>query len=232
MGTTKSAGECWLAVPMIRILAAKALGSDTFTNTRPVAIMPLDDALLMLQLPTILGETHCTFTRSPAAEEPMYGTTAYLPSSILMLFLALDESFRPMSWLNGIRVKSSNTASTTTSALSPSYTRGPPLIVTLMLTASKGSRVLPWLCGSTSTENPFSTCASRASTPIARLSTTTAADPSTRLSAPMAATVASPADCPTIVSPLMTRATAPSAPSITCSRPVIVLDTSASNTVA
>ena len=154
-GRTNSGGDCSLAVPTIRTFAETAFGRDTFANANPEAITLLTAVLAMpMQWPDP-DEIHSALTRSPALDEPMYGTTAYFPSSIIKVSAAADASVSPIAVDSGIRFISSKITSTTTCALSPSYASGLLSIATLMLIDSNGSTVFPRLCiGSTLAENP------------------------------------------------------------------------------
>ena len=205
-GATNSTGDALPEAPTIVMLAETAVGKDTFVKTCPDASTtdPASDGARQASPPT---GTHSTLTSSPAADDPMYGTTAYLPSSMTTESAWTEVARRPKSCVRGIRVRSAKTASTTSSALSPSYPSALVSATTRSETESKGRRSS--LPVSMCTDRPLIALASSATTLIGVLSTTSLAEPITAPPPPTTMTSASPADTPSTDGPGRTRATTP-----------------------
>ena len=223
---TNSTGDTLLETPTIVMLAEIAVGRDTFINACPDAstLEPASTGARQASPPT---DTHSTLTSSPAADDPMYGTTAYLPSSMTTESACADVTRSPNSCVNGIRVKSAKTASTTTSALSPSYPRALASATTRSETESNGRKPSPAV--SICTETPLIVLASSATTLIGVLSTTSFAEPIAVPPPPTTVTSAFPADTPSIDGPARTCATTTPPPLTTDRPPATMLVTSISN---
>ena len=144
---------------------------------------------------------------------------------------ASEESTSPWPASSVIRCRSSNTASTTTCAESPSYDKALVSSETSSVSGSNGAAEALSPPGFRTAEYPCTRWTSSVATWTGVSSTTTEVEPSLAPLPPTTTISALPADLPTTVSPSIMPTIVLETPSAACSRPAILFDTSASKMV-
>ena len=204
-GSTNVAGVAVLCRPTIRSDADSAFGRETFAKMSRVPRLPAPVAFGIWHRSVPCG-VQSALSRSPTFDDPMYGTTANLPSSMTSDFSALDVTSSPSSVVSAIRVWSANTASTATSVLSPSNVKG--LSENTTLRARGSNSMASPLLDAGDTVMPWNVFASSPTTLVGFSSTLTRVSPIVWPFAPVTVTYASPGNSPsTTLSPTI-RATA------------------------